>query len=206
MEKKATPQPGMHKRIYSTAFDSPSTAGMISGMTPVTKLIKEQQKEDVYGTPSSPTELESSLRRLSVSAGPALTPESNADASPKVETHPPVSFHEITLHAQRQLALLKDAFAALIGLFPESISTFEKTNALVESRQRRLLRMNSDSKRPVLFVSDFKMAFVGMGQLESEISELYIQAREAFKALMDYIARQPDEAQKRRDLAEFFTS
>ena len=99
------------KRQYSSSFSETPVRGRAAySLTPVSKLIKEQQdraKKVCLGDPERPTtpvEHENSLRRLSVQeeASPGLSLFKDTPA--QGDSDAPIPFHAVTLQAGRLLA------------------------------------------------------------------------------------------------------
>ena len=201
-----------HKRQYSIAFsETPARVHAACSLTPVSKLIKEQQDgtEKVCFThpkrPTTPAELENSLRRLSVQEETSPRASLFRDTPPaQDDSNALIPFHEVTLQANRLLTYPPASHQSLTSLFPDAFrSLLQSEVEAVQGIFRRAFRTGDGCV--ALATPSLQSALEGVDRLIQELNQSSRAIKEAFKSHVAFLERQPDEAHARRLMAQFFT-
>lgn len=211
IEASLATQGGLHKRVYSAAFaQNPAAPGSPKCLSPVSKLIKEQQRgqeEFRFSTPSratTPAELECSLRRLSVAGGASHETSLFLDSPVNDHAPPKVPLHEVTLQANRLMSLPSPTHRIVAKLFPDAcLHQIMSACGMVNDVQRRVFR--SEEHQLVLSTPSLKSASDGVDRLINELNQISGNLKSQFKSLLAYLERHPEEAQARSQLALSFT-
>lgn len=201
---------GMHKRIYSAAFSQTPHAGRSStGLSPVSKLIKEQQldQDDHSFTPLSrattPAELENSLRRLSVAGDPSHKTDLFHDTPIKDQALVAIPLHEVTLQASRLLSLPSSSHLIVAKMFPDGLLQQLMSASAAISRVVDVI-FQPRNGHLVLSTPSLRSALQGADRLIEELDEISSELKKNFKDLVTYLERHPEEATARRRLALSF--
>ena len=201
-----------HKRQYSIAFsETPVRVHAACSLTPVSKLIKEQQ----YGAektcftnpkrPTTPAELENSLRRLSVQEEASPRASLFGDTPARDDSGALIPFHEVTLQANRLLTYPPASHQTLTCLFSDVFrSLFQSEVETVQEIFRRAFHTGDGST--ALSIPPLQSALEGVDRLLQELNQSSRVIKEAFKSQVAFLERQPDEAHAQRLMAQFFTN
>eukprot|EP00210_Caulerpa_lentillifera_P002703 g2583.t1 len=198
-----------HKRQYSIAFSSKTSINGIDSprISPVSKMIKEQQSgiltTPIHEQETRSTNLEQSLRRLSMAPASSITKDSLFQDSPPNQV-PEVSLDELSLHGNRVLSLIKNTNQGVVEILPDSLfkKLIESTDGIC-SVYNRIFLINETGL--VLSSPNLDKSFEGCDQLIEELNKTSGELKGQFRSLMAYLERQTQEAESRDALIKFYT-
>ena len=216
IESSTASEAAANKRQHSTAFSESPGSRSESRLSPVSKLIKEQKQQQqrharrgqqcsTAAHPTTPAELETSLRRLSVDGELCSRETALFKDSPMHDTSlPSIPFHEFTIQANRLMALPAAAHISITKLFSESLLRYVMTSAdALNEVHSRMFRLD-DSQQLVVSVPTMKSALDGIERLIREMNAIGSKTKGEFQSVQAYLERHPKEAQARRYLEQFF--